>query len=311
MLSIAKAARAEDHVLVLLSGGGSALLCAPGPGLALSRKRVVTQALIRSGATIQEINLVRRRLSAIKGGRLAAAAAPARITTLAVSDVIGDAPEDIASGPTAPDPTTMDQALHVLDHYGIAVPDAGWSESLKQGDLAFARSTYRVIASSAGSLKAVRDASEAAGYHAVDLGEALQGEARATGFAHAKAVETYCAKSGRYALISGGELTVRVSGGGRGGPNFEYAAALASRIEGLEGVFGLAADTDGLDGNAEAAGAFFSGASAEAARKAGLSFEQALDTNDAGGAFERIGGVFAPGPTGTNVNDVRIILISR
>ena len=233
MMAIAESAGADDPILMLLSGGASALLCLPGEGLSLEAKQAVTRALLRSGAPVSEINTVRRHLSAIKGGRLAAAVHPARLTTLAISDVVGDAPEAIGSGPTAPDPTTLAQAKAILARYGVADPGAGWSESLKPGDPRLADATYRVIASARFSLDAIRAAAEAEGYAPISLGDDLEGEARDLGARHAEIARDYAGRDGRFALISGGEATVTMTGDGRGGPNFEYAAALALGIEGL------------------------------------------------------------------------------
>ena len=249
MMAIAESAGADDHVLMLLSGGASALLCLPGDRLSLASKQVVTRALLRSGAPVNEINTVRRHLSAIKGGRLAAAAHPARLTTLAISDVVGDAPEAIGSGPTAPDPTTLEQAKAILARYGVADPGAGWSESLKPGDPRLAGATHRVIASARLSLDAMRAAAEAEGYTPISLGDDLEGEARNLGARHAQIAREYMGRDGRFALISGGEATVTMTGDGRGGPNFEYAAALALGIDGLGPVAALSGDSDGIDGN--------------------------------------------------------------
>jgi hydroxypyruvate reductase len=244
MLGLAQDAGADDHILMLLSGGASALLCRPGPGLDLVGKQAITHALLRSGAPVQDVNTVRRHLSAIKGGRLAVAACPARVTTLVVSDVVGDAPEAIGSGPTAPDPTTLDQAKAILNRYGVSDPGAGWSESIKPGDPRLARASYRVIASARDSLNAMRRAADAAGYETVTLGDELEGEARDVGVHHAAIARDYARRGGRYALISGGELTVTVRGGGVGGPNFEYAAALALGLDGVSSIAALAGDSD-------------------------------------------------------------------
>jgi glycerate 2-kinase len=310
MLVLAGDATADDRILMLLSGGASALLCLPGVGLTLDAKQAVTRALLRSGAPVEAINTVRRHLSGIKGGRLAAAAYPARLTTLAISDVVGDAPEAIGSGPTAPDPTTMAEAKAILARHGVADPGAGWSESLKGGDPRLARSTYRVIASARMSLNAMRAAAERVGFEPVSLGDNLEGEARALGARHAAIARNYAERGGRFALISGGETTVTLRGGGKGGPNFEYAAALALGIEGLTSVCALSGDSDGIDGNADASGAFVDGDSAGRARESGLSLDRALAANDTASAFAALGDVFAPGHTGTNVNDFRLILIS-
>ncbi len=310
MLALAERAGEDDHILMLLSGGASALMCLPGEGLSLEAKQAVTRALLRSGAPVDQINTVRRHLSAIKGGRLAAAAWPARVTTLAISDVVGDAPEAIGSGPTAPDPTTMTEAKAILARYGVSDPGAGWSESVGPGDPRLSRSIYRVIASARMSLDAIRAAARAEGYEPICLGDDLEGEARELGARHAGVVRDYASRSGRFALISGGELTVTVSGDGRGGPNFEYAAALALGIEGLGNVAALSGDSDGIDGSSGASGAFVFGDTAARARERNQPLDQALAANDTAAAFAALGDVFAPGPTGTNVNDLRLILIS-
>ena len=315
MLALAQSATADDHVLMLLSGGASALLCLPGEGLTLEDKQAITRSLLRSGAPVHEINTVRRHLSAIKGGRLAAAAYQARVTTLAISDVVGDAPEAIGSGPTAADPTTLGQARAILAHHRVADPGVGWSESVKPGDPRLARSSFHVIASARQSLDAIRAAAEAAGYRPISLGDDLEGEARTIGARHAETVREHLKANGGepLALISGGELTVTVLGEGRGGPNFDYAAALALGLADMADavdVAALAGDSDGIDGNSGASGAFVFAGTAARAQAAGRPLDQALATSDAATAFAVIGDVFAPGPTGTNVNDLRIILIS-
>ncbi|MFL6846491.1 MAG: glycerate kinase [Allosphingosinicella sp.] len=290
LLALAQEAGPDDLVLVLLSGGASALACLPGEGLTLAAKQALTTALLRCGASVREINCVRRHLSGFKGGRLALAAALARLVTLALSDVPGDAAADIGSGPTAADPTTADEARAILDRYRVDPPSAGWSETPREvpGD-------YRLIGSG-------RTALEAAGAEARRLGYAVrllesEGEAREVGREHAALA--LAAPPGT-ALISGGELTVTVRGPGRGGPNQEYALAAALALTGAQGISGLAADTDGIDGASHAAGAFF-GCGAEGG-------DAALETNDSGSWFARNGGLFVTGPTGTNVSDLRVIL---
>jgi hydroxypyruvate reductase len=297
LLRLAGQAGPDDLVLVLLSGGASALASLPGDGLTLEAMRKLTDELLRSGADIGEINCVRRHLSRIKGGRLGLAAAPARLVTLAISDVFGDRPEDIGSGPTVADPTTIDDAKAVLREHGIAVPEEGWSESAKS-----VPGVYRIIARG-------RDAVDAAGAAAERLGYRPRrvecvGEAREVGRQHGLLARAM--KPGE-ALISGGELTVTMRGDGRGGRNQEYALAAALAVAGDGRVAGLAADTDGIDGNGEAAGAFFDGRIARSRRRA----EAALDANDSGTFLGRAGALFVTGPTGTNVNDLRIILRMR
>lgn len=293
LLGLARSAGPDDLVLVLLSGGASALACLPGDGLPLTAKRDVTARLLRCGAAIGEINCVRRHLSRFKGGRLGLAAAPARLVTLAISDVVGDAPEDIGSGPTAADATTTGEAKRILARHGIADPGAGWSETAKA-----VGGEYRIVARGRDALEAAAEQAKALGYapHVLEC----EGEARQVGREHAKLALRSPAGT---AIISGGELTVAVAGSGTGGPNQEYALAAALRLAGRGGIFGLAADTDGMDGNSEAAGAFFGGGDESGA-------EAALEANDSGRFFRDRGALFVTGPTGTNVSDLRIILVA-
>lgn len=289
LLALARRAGEDDLVLVLLSGGASALACLPAEGLTLAGKQALTAALLRSGAPIGDINCVRRHISRIKGGRLALAAAPARLLTLAISDVIGR-PEDIGSGPTVDDPTTVGDARAILGRYGL---DAPLLETPKQ-----VGGRFRIVAGAADALAAAAAEAERLGYQPLLLGE-VQGEAWEIGRAHARlALE---ARPGA-AIISGGELTVTVTGAGHGGPNLEYALAASIALHGKSGISGLAADTDGLDGTSGAAGAFF-GRDAEGAA-------EALAANDSAAWFAARNALFHTGPTGTNVNDLRIILIA-
>lgn len=309
MLAMAEQADADTLVLMLLSGGASALLSLPGPGLTLEKKRALTRSLLRSGAAIHEINCVRRHLSAIKGGRLAAAAHPARVLTLAISDVVGDLPEAIGSGPTVADPTDLAEAHAVLARYGIADPGAGWSETPKPGDLRLAGNDYRIIARPALALaEAARLASEV-GYRPMMLGDAVEGEAREIGAAHAAIAREHRRLGQRIALISGGELTVTVTGNGRGGPNQEYALGLAMALNGLDGVTAFAGDTDGADGSHDVAGAFVTSDTLARARAAGFDPQAALANNDAGTLLGAIGDLLVTGPTQTNVNDLRVVLV--
>jgi hydroxypyruvate reductase len=295
LLRLASAAGPDDLVLVLLSGGASALAVAPGEGLTLEAKRRLNDDLLRSGAGIREINCVRRHLSRIKGGRLALAAAPARLVTLAISDVVGDRPEDIGSGPTAADPTTLKDAVESLHELGLPPSEGGWSESAKS-----VPGEYRIVARGRDALEAAGAAAERLGYRP-RLFE-CEGEARRVGREHAALARALAPGE---ALITGGELVVSVTGSGRGGPNQEYALAAALALKGARGLAGLAADTDGIDGPGDAAGAFFDGTTA--ARGA----EAALAANDSGTFLDRRGALFRPGPTGTNVSDLRIILAGR
>lgn len=272
-------AKTDDFVLVLLSGGASALACAPVDGLTLAAKQAITRTLLRSGAPIADVNCVRRHLSRIKGGRLRAD------LTLAISDTVGNRPEDIGSGPTVADPTTIEQARAILDRHGL---DAPLGETPKQVD-----GEFRIVARAADLLAAAATEARRLGYRPVVLGE-VEGEAREIGAAHAAIAR---GSPPGTALISGGELTVAVAGHGRGGPNLEYALAAS----GHEGISGLAADSDGRDGTSGAAGAFFGG---DAAGAAG-----ALAANDSAAWFAARGALFVTGPTGTNVNDLRIILV--
>lgn len=319
-LKLAEAAGADDFVVVLLSGGASANWIAPAQGLTLAEKQDVTRALLRSGANIGEINTVRKHLSRIKGGRLALRAHPARLATLSISDVPGDDPSVIGSGPTVPDPTTLADARAIVQKYRLALPDAAQralddpnNESPKPGDTVFADTAYRIVARPADALAAAKARAEAAGYAAVILGDRLQGEAREVAAEHAALARNYAAQGRRIAILSGGELTVTLRGQGQGGPNQEYALALAIHLGGAPGIFGLAADTDGTDGGRgrpdDPAGAFVEPATLTQARAAGLDPAAFLADNDSTGFFNAIGGLFRPGPTFTNVTDFRAIVV--
>jgi glycerate 2-kinase len=292
LLALAAAAGEEDLVLVLLSGGASALACLPGEGLELAAKQRLTEALLRSGASVAEINCVRRHLSRFKGGRLALAAAPARLATLVISDVVGDSPEDIGSGPTAADPSTVADALAVLERRGIEAPTRGWTETPGRVE-----GEWRIVARGADAIEAAAAEARRLGYRPRLI--ECEGEALEVGRGHAALA---LAASPGTAIISGGELTVTLRGRGRGGPNQEYALAAALALAGRSGICGLAADTDGLDGVGEAAGAFFESGDGAAGGEA------ALAANDSGGWFAGRGGLFVTGPTGTNVSDLRILL---
>jgi glycerate 2-kinase len=291
LLALAEGAGQDDLVLVLLSGGASSLACLPGEGLTLAEKQRLTGALLRSGASVGEINGVRRHLSRFKGGRLALAAAPARLVTLAISDVVGDRPEDIGSGPTAGDPTGVEAARAILERYRIAAPERGWAETPD-----FVPGAWRLVARSSDAVEAAATKARRLGYRVRRL--ECEGEAREVGRAHAALA---LAAAPGTALISGGELTVTVRGGGRGGPNQEYALAAALALEGRPDICGLAADTDGRDGASDAAGAFFDGGGAPGG-------EAALAANDSSPWFAGRGALFVTGPTGTNVSDLRILL---
>jgi glycerate 2-kinase len=319
-LALAASATADDLVVVLISGGASANWIAPAAGLALAEKQAVTRALLRSGAAIGEINTVRKHLSAIKGGRLARAAHPAKIVTCAISDVPGDDPAVIGSGPTVPDPTTLADARAIVARYRLDLPDAVTraladpaNESPKPGDAAFAHADFRLVARPADAFRAAEAAVRAAGYDCVFLGDQVEGEARAVAAVHAELARELAAAGRRAVILSGGELTVTIRGSGRGGPNQEYALALAIALAGTAGIAALSGDTDGTDGGrgdpSDPAGAFIEGATATRAQELGLDPAAFLADNDSTGFFARLGGLIAPGPTFTNVNDFRAILV--
>ncbi|MEN3951357.1 glycerate kinase [Iodidimonas sp. SYSU 1G8] len=301
---------ADDLVIVLLSGGGSALLPVPAPGLTLADKQGVTSALLRSGATITEINCVRRHLSGIKGGRLAAAARPARLVTLAISDVPGDDPLVIASGPTVPDPTSFADALMVLDRYRVSVGPLVRACLERGADRVLrTRGAYVLIARPADVLRAAAGVAADAGYRPVILGDAIEGEAREVAKIHGALALDFLARRERVALISGGELTVTMQGVGIGGPNHEYALALMLACGGTPGLGGMACDTDGIDGVTNAAGAWFDGQTLASARGLGLDPADVLRRNDVGAFFAALDRQLVTGPTRTNVNDFRAVLI--
>jgi glycerate 2-kinase len=319
-LALADGATANDLVVVLISGGASANWIAPAAGLALAEKQAVTRALLRSGAAIGEINTVRKHLSRIKGGRLARAAHPARVVACAISDVPADDPAVIGSGPTVPDPSTLADARAIVAKFKLDVPDAVTraltdpaNESPKPGDLAFANTDFSLVARPADAFRAAEAAVRAAGYECVFLGDQVEGEAREVAAAHATLARELQAAGRRAVILSGGELTVTIRGSGRGGPNQEYALALAIGLTGTTGIAALAGDTDGTDGGAgsasDPAGAFVDGTSATRARELGLDAAQFLADNDSTGFFTRLGDLIAPGPTFTNVNDFRAILV--
>ena len=322
LLDLVATVREDDLVLCLISGGGSSLLPLAAPGLTLEDKQNLSRALLRSGATISEMNCVRRHLSAIKGGRLAAACHPARVLTLLISDVPGDNPMDIASGPTVPDPTTCKDALAIVRRYGIDVPPAvlhllesGEGESVKPGDPRLARAETRIVAAPQQALEAAAQVAREAGYPAFILGDALEGEASDVGSVHA-GIARQVAERGQpvpapCVLLSGGETTVTVRGEGRGGRNVEFLLALGVALNGHPGIHALAADTDGVDGQEEIAGAYLAPDTLERAWALGIKLRDALANNDGHGFFEALGDSVITGPTLTNVNDFRAILIDR
>ena len=310
----------NDRVLALISGGGSALLAAPATGVTLVEKRAITSALLKSGAAIGEINCVRKHLSAIKGGRLAVTAWPAAVLTLAISDVPGDDPAVIASGPTVADPTTVHDALRVLDLYGITLADSlrarllsGELETPKPGDPRLVKSEFRLIASPRQMLEAAAKAARQLGITPLILGDAIEGEAREVGKVLA-GMAISCGRHGFPAekpcvLLSGGETTVTLKGAGRGGRNSEFLLGLAMALDGAPGIHALAADTDGIDGSENNAGALIGPDTLIRAKKIGLDIRQHLADNDAWGYFSALGDLLVTGPTRTNVNDFRAILI--
>ena len=315
ILAEAETLGADDLALCLISGGGSALLTLPAPGIALGDKQAVTGALLRSGAAIGEINCVRKHLSAIKGGRLGAACHPARVVSLLISDVPGDDPAVIGSGPTVPDPTTFADARAVLRKYGIDEPTAvirhlerGRAETPKQGDPRLVGAETRIVATPAMALAAAADSARKAGYAPVVLGDALEGEARVLARDHAALA---LAAGPGTVLLSGGEATVTVTGAGRGGPNAEYALALALALDGAPGIFAIACDSDGIDGTEDNAGALVTPDTSARARAAGEDAAARLAANDAYAFFAALGDLVMTGPTLTNVNDFRAILVRR
>ena len=319
-LRLAQEAGPDDLLLVLLSGGGSANWIAPANGVSFAEKQQVTRALLRSGAPIGEINTVRKHLSRIKGGRLARAGQRAEIVTLAISDVPHDDPSAIASGPTVPDPTTLSDARAIIAKYRLDVGDAvgralddPQNESCKPGDPAFARAQFEIIARPRASLDAAIKVAAEAGYATIDLSADLEGEAREVAAEHARLALEARAEGKRVAILSGGELTVTVRGNGRGGPNQEYALALAGLLKGTPAISALAADTDGADGGAgsadDPAGAMIDERTFAKMKSLKLDPQTHLADNDATAFFAATGDLLKTGPTLTNVNDIRVILV--
>ena len=310
----------DDLVIALISGGGSALMALPAPGLALADKQAINRALLASGATITEMNCVRKHLSAIKGGRLAAAAAPARVVTLAISDVPGDDPAVIASGPTVPDPTTFADARALIARYGITPSPAAAArlaqnadETPKPGSLPHAG--FRMIATPAMALDACAATARTLGLTPLILGDALEGESREMGTVMAgiaRSIATHGTPLPAPALLlSGGETTVTIGQGpaGRGGRNTEFLLALAIALAGRPNIWAIAGDTDGIDGTEDAAGAFVTPTTLPRALKANLNPRAILTAHDSYGLFDTIGDLVRTGPTLTNVNDIRAILV--
>jgi hydroxypyruvate reductase len=319
-LRLAQSCTADDLVLALMSGGASANWIAPAMGITLAEKQAVTRALLRSGANIGEINTVRKHLSRIKGGRLAANAAPAPIITLAISDVPGDDPAVIGSGPTVPDPTTLADARAIVNRYGLELPEPVTralshpdNESPKPGNETFKTAAFHLIARPQDAFDAAMKEIAALGYECIMLGDRLEGEASAVAAEHARLARDLKEKGRRAVVLSGGELTVTIRGNGHGGPNQEYALALAIHLNGTSGIAALAGDTDGTDGGTgrpdDPAGAFVDETTAQRARADGLDPAAFLQDNDSTTFFSRLGDLLTPGPTYTNVNDFRAILI--
>jgi hydroxypyruvate reductase len=312
----------DDLVLVLISGGGSALLTLPGPGLTLEDKQATVRALLKSGATIGEMNTVRKHLSAIKGGRLGIAAAPARLVTLAISDVPGDHLSVIASGPTVPDTSSFADARAVLAKYEIVPPEPvrrflaeAREETPKPGDPRLAHASAVLVARPQDSLLAAAKTAESSGVTPLILGDALEGEAREVGQVMAGIAQSV-RRHGHplqppAVLLSGGETTVTVHGNGRGGRNLEFLLSLGIALDGAEGVYALAADTDGIDGTEDNAGAFLDAQTLDRVRAEGLDPKDRLRDNDAWSVFAAAGSLIRTGPTRTNVNDFRAIFIDR
>jgi hydroxypyruvate reductase len=321
ILAMVKGLREDDLVIALISGGGSALLTLPADGLTLDDKQAVNRALLRSGANIQEMNCVRKHLSAVKGGRLAVAAHPARLVTLMISDVPGDNPSVIASGPTVPDASTFAEARAILAKYGITEPasvirhlERAQDETPKAGDPRLAHVRNVLIATPQRSLMAAAEVAETAGVEALVLGDSLEGEAREVGklmggiarqvVLHSQPAPAPCV------LLSGGETTVTVRGDGRGGRNVEFLLALAVELRGLERTYAIAGDTDGIDGAEEVAGAIVTPDTLTRAAAKGIDAKTSLARNDGHGFFEALGDQVVTGPTLTNVNDFRAILVT-
>ena len=321
MRDLVSALDKDDMVLALMSGGGSALLASPLEGLSLEDEQAVSRQLLGSGATIGEMNCVRRHLSAIKGGRLAAASQPAKVVTLLISDVPGDHPWDVASGPTVGDPTTCADALAIVRRNGIELPrhvraalESGLAETVKPGDPRLRSNEILVIATSQMALEAAANVADAAGVRPFILGDSIEGEAREVGKVMAGIARQAALRGQPFAppcvLISGGETTVTVRGGGRGGRNVEYLLSLGISLDGLPGVCAIACDTDGVDGQEEIAGAFLTPDSIARARAKGISPRAFLDDNDGHGFFAALDDAILTGPTLTNVNDFRAILVA-
>ncbi len=316
MLQLVQGLTPDDLVLCLISGGGSALMALPAGSITLEQKQAVNKMLLRSGATINEMNIVRKHLSQIKGGRLARACVPARLHTLVISDVVGDDLSAIASGPTVPDPSTYADALEVTRKYTMELPASaltvlqkGADETPKPGDAIFEKNIVEIIASGRDSLAAAAKVAQEADITPIVLGDSFEGEARVVGRDMAETVREY-RNQAPCVLLSGGELTVTVTGNGKGGPNTEFLMGLVAGLEGADGVYAISCDTDGADGLVDNAGAMITPDTLDRAKETGLDPEAMLADNDAYSFFAALGDLVVSGPTHTNVNDFRAILIT-
>jgi glycerate 2-kinase len=320
MLEMVQGLSEEDLVLCLISGGGSALLALPAAGITLAEKQALNKALLKSGATIGEMNCVRKHLSAIKGGRLALACGKARVVTLLISDVPGDDPRVIASGPTLPDATSSEDALAILRKYEIAIPasvqahlESPASETPKPGDVRFSAHRHHVIATAQHALEAAAAKARSAGITPYILSDGIEGEARDIGLMHAAMARQVLAHGQPFerpcVILSGGETTVTVRGNGRGGRNVEFLLSFALAMEGARNVHAIACDTDGIDGSEDNAGAVYGPDSLARAKEKGVSGKHLLANNDAYSFFSALDDLVVSGPTRTNVNDFRAILI--
>ena len=320
MMEMVQGLTENDLVLCLISGGGSSLLALPAPGITLEQKQAINRALLKSGAAISEMNCVRKHLSAIKGGRLALACAPARVVTLLISDVPGDDPGIIASGPTLPDATTCADALAVLRKYSIEIPgsvrehlESNRGETPKPGDERFARNQHSVIAIAQDALEAAAAHASAVGITPYILSDGIEGESRDVAIVHAAMAKQVAARGQPFqrpcVIISGGETTVTVRGSGRGGRNAEFLLSLAVALEGHADIHAIACDTDGIDGSEDNAGALYGPDSLARAEAQGLRARSLLENNDGYGFFSALNDLVVSGPTRTNVNDFRAVLI--
>lgn len=311
---------ADDLVVALISGGGSALLPSPASSLTLADEIAVNEALLASGAPIAAMNTIRKHLSTIKGGRLAAAAHPAKVVSLVISDIPGDNPALVASGPTVPDGGSREDALASISAYGMKLPasvmthiNSPAADAPRADDPRFARNEVHLIASAGVSLEAAAVEARRQGIEAVVLSDSIEGEAREVGGVHAAIAREVATRSRPFAkpvlILSGGETTVTLRAKGKGGRNSEFLLAFAIGISGAQGIHALAADTDGIDGSEDNAGAFADGSTVARMRAAGVDAKAMLAGNNAWTAFDAVGDLFVPGPTGTNVNDLRAILV--